>query len=388
MSLTEKTRQYISHGLLLSSQICFSGWHIVGSLSMKDGASPFVFALYREVFAATMMFLIVYFTNKRIYIHPEDRRRFLCLGFFSFVNVVGAMLSLQYISATRFAIFQPCIPCIAVVISVFKGLEPFTWIKLLGIMLAVSGAIITEAWKDSGSSNDDDEKDITLGTIIVSIQVTGMACLVVFAKPVLPRYSPQVTTLVYYSIGTVMTMILFAILSFTLTAGDLYFNGSLLPWLALAYASTFATVYTYNALSWGGRHLSPSITTVYSTFQPVGTMILSFIILAKMVTTPELIGGAMVILGLVITVYGQNYDNIMERKTSAENEPLTEKFVVDEDALLVTSPPASRNGSSNPTLSENPFFTPMLDNEPRSGSYYYEKLSDPSRPSSVGSFRK
>ena len=331
MPLTEQSKQYISHALLLSSQVCFSGWHIVGSLSMKDGASPFVFALYRELLASVVMLLIVRFITKHpLFIHPEDRVRFLILGFFSFVNVVGAMLALNYISATRFAIFQPCIPCIATIISIFIGLEPFSFTKAIGICCAVGGAITTEAWKE-GSSNDDGEDNVTLGSIIVALQITAMACLVVFVKPVLPKYNSAVTTFFYYSIGTVFTVILFAVVAFTFDATDLYFNGSLLPWLGLAYASMFATVYTYNALAWGGRHLSPSTTTVYSTFQPVGTMILSFIIMGDVVTTPELVGGAMVVLGLRVTVYGQNYDNLFfSQRTSHEQQRDDEKDLLAE----------------------------------------------------------
>jgi drug/metabolite transporter (DMT)-like permease len=324
MPLTENTKQYVSHGLLLTSQLCFSGWHIVGSIVLKDGASPFVFALYRELVASLLMFCIVKYYGKKIYLFNEDRVRFLILGFFSFANVVGAILSLNYISPTRFAIFQPVIPCIATIISVFIGIEPFTIIKLCGICIAVSGAILTEAWKEDSSSNDDDEKDVMLGTIIVSLQVTAMACLVVFSKPILNKYNSAVTTFFFYSIGTCYTVILFCIVAFTFTANDLYFDGEMMPWLGLAYVSTFATVYTYNALSWGGRHLSPSTTTVYSTFQPVGTMILSLLLLNKVVTTPELVGAALVILGLIVTVYGQNYDNIKhafrQRQTVEEGD--------------------------------------------------------------------
>jgi drug/metabolite transporter (DMT)-like permease len=322
MPLSEQTKQYLSHGLLLTSQICFSGWHIVGSLVLKDGASPFVFALYREMFAAIVMYGIVRYTGQKVFMHPEDRIRFLFLGFFSFVNVIGAILSLQYLSATRFAIFQPCIPCVATVISVLLGLEAFSVIKTIGVSIAVGGAILAEAWKEEGKNDDDGDGNIVLGSIIASIQITGMACLVVFAKPILSKYNSAVTTFFYYGIGTVYTIILFAVVSFTFTANDLYFDGNMLPWMGLVYVSLVATVYPYNALSWGGRHLSPSTTTVYSTFQPVGTMILSLIILNKVVTTPELVGGALVIVGLVVTVYGQNYENwlTMKERLLEEND--------------------------------------------------------------------
>ena len=39
----------VAHFALLVAQLCFSGWHVVGHLALKDGADPFVFALYREV---------------------------------------------------------------------------------------------------------------------------------------------------------------------------------------------------------------------------------------------------------------------------------------------------------------------------------------------------
>lgn len=400
MPLTHQAKQYISHALLLSSQLCFSGWHIVGSLAMKDGASPFVFALYRELFAAAMMFLIAkYVTHQSLYILPEDRVRFLILGFFSFVNVVGAMLSLNYISATRFAIFQPCIPCIATMISVVVGLESFTVIKAAGVAVAVSGAILTEAWKDGGDSGDDDEKDVVLGSIIVSLQVTAMACLVVFAKPILPKYNAAVTTFFYYSIGTAFTVLLFAALSYSFTSADLYFNGSLLPWLGLAYASTFATVYTYNALSWGGRQLSPSTTTVYSTFQPVGTMILSFLILNDVVTTPEFVGAALVVVGLIITVYGQNYDNIHNANKGSPDDPTAP--LNDEKDLLaehyrISERTTVTQDTHNPATAFDHYLdqdysfhsrtvslTPTTGNAPSSRSsfpYYYDKLlSDDTR---------
>lgn len=48
-----------------------------------------------------------------------------------------------------------------------------------------------------------------------------------------------------------------------------------------------------------------SVTTVYCTLQPVGTVILSLIIFSQLVTLPEGVGGVVVALGLVVTVYGR-----------------------------------------------------------------------------------
>jgi drug/metabolite transporter (DMT)-like permease len=322
-----------AHLVLLSCQLSFSGWHLIGSVAMKYGADPFVFVLYRELFASLVMYALLRYNSIPVIVDPKDYTRFAVLGFCSFVNVVGAMLALKYVTASRFAIFQPSIPCIATVISIFLGMEQITILKCAGIMLAVGGAILSEAWdsnKGSESSSTDDEKskssNVIIGTTIVAAQVVAMACLVVFSKPILSRYSPSLVTFVYYSVGTVLTMVLFAGYAFQFSGEDLVFDSMLLPWLALMYAVAFPTVYNYNALSWCGKLLAPSITTVYMTFQPISTIILSFLILNQRISLSEGIGTVLVVLGLVATVYAQQYDSSNTKKDSMSSSISSSSF--------------------------------------------------------------
>jgi hypothetical protein len=37
-----RLKRYVPHILLILTQLSFSGWHIVGTLSLKDGADPLV----------------------------------------------------------------------------------------------------------------------------------------------------------------------------------------------------------------------------------------------------------------------------------------------------------------------------------------------------------
>lgn len=158
-----------------------------------------MFALYREVFASILMYGLVKYFGQIITVHPEDYRRMLFLGFCSFTNVVGTILALQYINPVRYSVMQPIIPVIATLISVGIGLESLSWIKSCGILAAVGGAILVETWQ---AGSDDESSNILLGTILVCIQVTAMASLIVFQKPILPKYDPAVLTFVYYSIGS------------------------------------------------------------------------------------------------------------------------------------------------------------------------------------------
>lgn len=99
-------------------------------------------------------------------------------------------------------------------------METLTSLKAIGIVVAVGGAIIADVWKqDESSGSDTADNGVVIGTLIVICQVVGMACLVVFSKPVLDRYPPPVVTLVYYAIGTGYTIVLSAIFAYTLTPG-------------------------------------------------------------------------------------------------------------------------------------------------------------------------
>lgn len=296
---------WMPHLLLALVQLAFSGWHILGSLALKDGADPLAFAAYREIIASIVMLFIIWHNKQSVFvIKSEDYFRFCCLGFCSFVNVVSAILSLTYISATRYSLFQPSIPCVATAISIAVGVEPFSWIKAIGILLAVGGAVLIDTWDTSGSS-DTEESNVMLGSVMVSVGVCAMASLMVFQRPLLSKYESVVVTFGYYSIGTVITLFMCACWQSRFNSQSFTFGGATLPWIALVYASVFATAFTYNTYSFVSKSLSPSIVTIYSTLQPVGTAVLSLILFGRVISLSEGVGGFIVALGLAITVIGR-----------------------------------------------------------------------------------
>lgn len=301
--------KYKAHMALVFTQFCFSGWHIVSSVVLKDGADPVVFALYRELTASFLMYCFVALKKIPVHIRREDFVRFAAIGLCSFINVVFTILALQYIAPTRYSLFQPTIPCIAAVISMALQLEPFSVVKCAGILISVGGAVIVETWKTgSGSGKTADESNVTLGLILTVIQVCGMANVIVLQKPLLSKYDPALVTFVYYTVGSVITLFLCVAWEFRFTSSSFYFNGKYLPWLGLLYASVFATLLAYNFYSWAGKKLPPSVTTVYCTLQPVGTALLSWVVFQDVITLAQGVGGAVVICGLFVAVYGRQLE--------------------------------------------------------------------------------
>jgi drug/metabolite transporter (DMT)-like permease len=309
MLLTDETK---AHVLLVITQLCFSGWHIVGSQALSDGADPLIFALYREATALVLMTGTVRIERVPLFVAREDLPRFLFLGACSFVNVVGTILALTYLSATRYSIMQPCIPVLSCLISVALGFEGLTPYKVLGIVLAVGGAVLVDSWSTDESDDDSSGQDIIIGSCIVMLQCLAMACISVFQKPLLLKYASSLVTCVYYGLGAVLTLLLCAGWYSRFDVADLYFRGQWSPWVALAYAATFASFFAYNAIAWAGTRVSPSMITVYFTLQPVGTALLSFIIWSRVITLPEAVGGTIVGLGLVVTIYARRREVRLE----------------------------------------------------------------------------
>jgi len=346
---------FVPHLALIFTQLCFSGWHILSSLALGNGANPLVFAFYREITASICMCIYVYFLHIEFRIYKEDICRYVFLGFCSFVNVVGSVFALDYISPTKYALFQPTIPCIATLLSITLRLEKITILKLLGIALAFAGAVIVTLWDPDGNLNANDSNP-TLGLILVICQVTCMASLIVFQKPLLSKYEPVLLTFAYYSIGSLFTCVMMLIWIPWLTAPDMYFNHKLWPWLTLIYAVLFPTFFAYNAYSWAGKRLIPSVTTVYSTLQPVGTGILSYVVLDQQITVGYIVGGIVVIIGLFVTVYGERHRELQQQEedfpeSSSQRSLLTSTF----SSSGYTSKSNSRRSSRKDDLKKQPF---------------------------------
>lgn len=240
------------------------------------------------------------------------------MGLFSAGNVLGAVQSLTLISPTNFSVLQPSIPVFTMMLSVLFRMEKLTPIKTLGLLAAVAGAVVVEVVHSPipGTGEKASQADFIAGNVIVILQCLSMASLLVFQKKALLFYHPTIVTAWYYSIGSILTLLI--CLSKSLPASAYALSSSLAPWLALAYAAIFGTAFNYNAYSWAGTVVVPAVISIYSTLQPLGTALLSFVFLGDKVTGGEAGGGVLVVLGLIGTVWGRERER--ERKAGKENE--------------------------------------------------------------------
>ncbi len=317
------SQKTISGIALIGAQLSFSGWHVIGSICLKDGnTDAFVFAFWREILSTILMvFLFHYIHHDQnfnlktslsiIYnvLFGQDCKSFIFLGFCSFLNVMGATLALSMTDASIFAILQPLIPCVATSISIMTGFEGYTHVKCIGICMAVIGAVVVEVW--GGTSSSTSSTSSLIGLIIIIIQVTACGTYLVYQKPILAKYHSTLVTLLYYTVGTAFTSITIFCYSLwtNLSSSSMILDAAVFPWLGITYVVVFSTLFAWNAFSYAGKYLSPSLCTVFMSLQPVFTAIMMYLVYNQVLTTPQYFGAVLVIGGMVVTVKGSDQEN-------------------------------------------------------------------------------
>jgi len=282
---------------------------VLGKIALKAGCSPFVFALYREIIASTLIFGMAVPTDGLLLPRKNHALRFILMGICSFVNVVGSVVALSLVSAPNVALLQPSIPVFAMGISRLLRYEWLTLWKSLGLALSVAGStlVVVFSTEESGSS-----KDAVTGNIVLVFQCAAMAMLLVLQKDVNKIYPHKTITFWFYSIGTVLSGIAAAVAVKHAAALDVKAREI---WIALGYASVFATMFNYIAMTWTNKYVEASVVSAFMTLQPVATVILSAVFLSYHVEVPQIVAGVVVIGGLLVTSYGQT----IERHAATSN---------------------------------------------------------------------
>lgn len=136
------------------------------------------------------------------------------------------------------------------------------------------------------------------------VQVTACATYLVFQKTILGKYPSTLITFIYYSIGSAFTALSVGVYAFAygISPTDMTFNGSGDTWLGIAYTIIFTTVFAWNAYTFASQFLSPSVSTIFMSLQPVFTAVLMYVIFMQQVTVAQCGGGLLVAGGMYITV--------------------------------------------------------------------------------------
>jgi hypothetical protein len=194
-------------------------------------------------------------------------------------------------------------PIFITIIAAWMGLEKMSLVKVIGLLIGISGAVLLTLQKE-GISNS---TEIMWGDIFVMINAVSYAFYMVIVKPLMKEYGPIHVIRWVFSIGFL----------FTLPFGWSQFNSidwSSFTWQAftitagIAIGATFIA-YLFNL--YGIHKLGSSVTGSYIYTQPIFAAIVAIALLGEKLSWIKGVAAMLIILGLLLV----SAKDIFKKKT-------------------------------------------------------------------------
>ena len=224
---------------------------------------------------------------------PSDYAKIAMFGILFFVLFPWAFnASLQYNPAARGAVGLATIPIQTLLVAAAFGREPLTAAKIAGVLLAFSGIGVAFGAAAFGRNNF----DYVVGDCLMLLGALCAAVYSVFSRTTLTRLGPLFVTALAMA---------FAVAALLPVVG-FHRGGLALPalgpkgWMAVAFLGTIGGTVQFSLFMWALRWLTPTVTTLYLTLNPITAMVLGIAVLGESLTVELVTGMALVLMGILV----------------------------------------------------------------------------------------
>lgn len=262
---------------------------------LDNGLSPVNLTIMRFFIVCIVLVMILLFETKRFSkLYKKDIIPIFILGFFGvIVYHLGLNYGEQDISPGAASLIIATIPVFIIVLAAVFLKEKFTMKKMLGFILSLCGVLIISLW---GKQDTAIEIKYILGALAVLIAAIMGALYTIAGKKLLDRYTPLSLTVYAILLGSLG---LIPFLNYSL-----FDEVAMMPaisWIAIIFLGVCSTVIGYVLWYVALEIKNASEVSVYLYAIPAVSTVISFFMFPKdKITLFFIIGGALVILGLII----------------------------------------------------------------------------------------
>ncbi|NMF05266.1 EamA family transporter [Clostridium beijerinckii] len=252
--------------------------------------APIQLAAVRTLFAVILFWFMRKITANNEQIQKEDRMRIALSGFLG-ITLYFAIenIGVSMTSSSNSALIVASFPAVTTLLEFFIYHSKPNIKKVLGIILAIIGvAVLTQINVDGNSKS-------MLGNIILIGAGIVWAFYNFITRDLTNKYSAM--TLTYYQM--LAGFIFF--LPFVIIEGKTWRMPTMTSASALIYLSVGCSIVAFLLYNLGLRKLSASISVSLMNLVPVLGLIFSILILHERVSTVQILGGVIVIVGVILS---------------------------------------------------------------------------------------
>lgn len=288
-----KLRHLFSSGVFIAilGIVLFSGKAVLVKLAYQYNVSSIHLLLFR------MLFSLPFYIGIAVYYQSKNERRatkkeWIWIFFFGFIGYYLAsyfdFMGLQYIKAGLERIILFIYPTLVILISRVFFKRKISLKEVLAILISYLGIVIT-FWGEISF----DSENILLGAGFIFLSALTFASYIVGSGWLIPKIGATLFTSYAMIVSTVCVVVHYAI-----TDRTSVFNYSSEVYILGLIMAIFCTLIPSFLTSFAIKKLNASRFSIIGSIGPVSTIILAYFFLGETLSYLQMIGAAIVILGI------------------------------------------------------------------------------------------
>ena len=265
--------------------------HTLAKGLMPDHIQPFGFIMLRVGGAAIIFWLIGLFQSDRM-IQREDISRLIAASIFGMViNMLLFFKGLSLTTPINSSVIVTLSPLLVFVLSAILIRERITWLKALGVLIGLGGAVSLIIF---GKQTTFNAPNIPLGNALIIVNALSFGMYLIVVRPLTRKY--KTITLMKWLFLTAF------VINFPITFSEFsQVEWSNLPFSAIwrmGFVVLGTTCLTYLLNTYALRHLSASTIGVFVYLQPVIAIFYAILSGADQLTLTKILAGIAVFAGV------------------------------------------------------------------------------------------
>ncbi len=284
-------------------------------------AIKFAYTTYPPITLAVVRFVVATLILGALTLLPQNRVRLEKKDIFTVVicGLTGIMLyavlqniAMQWTSASNATLIIASYPVITLLLETLIYKTKLSVIKIVGILVAIGGVVILSYIRADARQSGE-----LLGSILLIIAGVVWAVYNFRTKKVINRY-PPITLLFYTTLfGTIF------MLPMALIERGQWQPPTLLSFSMMLFLGVFCSVVAFLLYNRGLKTMAASSVTSMLNLVPIFGVFFSYILLGEEVTLRKFVGGAIVILGVMLSLRRTKAEIALEQTQMQEAAELS-----------------------------------------------------------------